>query len=194
MGTLRRQAETLIVDHGSPTLYSVRLEPEGLRCLTLSGMTWALFVAYNRNHLSGPNNKQLRAVISDIAGGMDLIVGAIADDRMNYVLKQFFSGNITDHVLLHCMRGMNLGTQYVALTQKACDQIFITDEHKLRADEVSRIRNQANKIYQDGMELVRQTRRRYRNDGEYFDEILEILAQELEGGQHGIGPDFDGHK
>lgn len=191
MGTKRRQAETLIAGHRSPILYSIRLDPKNLACLHLDGMAWALFVAYNREHLYGAQNERLRTFLSGIAKDADLIAGPIADDRMNYVLKQFFAGDITDAVLLHCMRDMDLGTQYVAVTERACGQITVVDEHALTSDETAQLMEQANGIYRAGIQLVQQVRREYRRTGEYFDDILEKISRELEGERHGTGPDLN---
>lgn len=181
MGTKRQQAEMLVAGHEAPILYSLKFDPVGLDCLELNDMAWALFVAYNRGHLPGPQNEQLCAALSDIAQGVDFIVGPIADDRMNHVLKEFFAGNITDLALLHCLRDMDLGTQYVAVTEKACRQISILEEHALTGDEMAQFKNQADEIFRSGVQLVRQVTREYRRSGEYFDEILAKISRELEG-------------
>ena len=46
-------------------------------------------------------------------------VGYIANDRMYTELARFFNGTITDMALLKCLSVLDLGKQYVAITQKA---------------------------------------------------------------------------
>ena len=45
----------------------------------------------------------------------------IANDRMFFVIDNFFIGNITDAALINSLSALELGKQYVAVTQKGCD-------------------------------------------------------------------------
>ena len=51
----------------------------------------------------------------------DLSDVSIANDRMFFVIDNFFIGNITDAALINSLSALELGKQYVAVTQKACD-------------------------------------------------------------------------
>lgn len=60
-----------------------------------------------------------------------MVIGYIANDRMFVVLDRFFNGEITDLALINSLSALKLGKQYVALTDKACNQIKIIDEQEL---------------------------------------------------------------
>ena len=51
----------------------------------------------------------------------DLPDVSIANDRMFFVIDNFFIGNITDAALINSLSALELGKQYVAVTQKGCD-------------------------------------------------------------------------
>lgn len=55
----------------------------------------------------------------------DLVIGSIANDRMFFVIDNFFIGNITDATLINSLSALELGKQYVAVTQKGCDAVRI---------------------------------------------------------------------
>lgn len=52
----------------------------------------------------------------------------IANDRMFYVIDNFFIGNVTDTALINSISALQLGKQYVAVTQKGCDAVRIEAE------------------------------------------------------------------
>ena len=55
----------------------------------------------------------------------ELVIGNIANDRMFFVIDNFFIGNITDAALINSLSALELGKQYVAVTQKGCDAVRI---------------------------------------------------------------------
>ena len=61
--------------------------------------------------------------------------GYIANDRMFVVLDRFFNGEITDLALINSLSALKLGKQYVALTEKACNQIKILDEQHISEED-----------------------------------------------------------
>ena len=99
--------------------------------------------------------------------------GSIANDRMFFVIDNFFIGNITDAALINSLSALELGKQYVAVTQKGCDAVRIEKEipisylEKLFMKEVS----EANRV--KGTSLSNDICKNYRREGLYFDEILE---------------------
>ena len=47
----------------------------------------------------------------------DLVIGSIANDRMFFVIDNFFVGTITDAALVNSLSALQLGRQYVAVSQ-----------------------------------------------------------------------------
>ena len=107
-----------------------------------------------------------------MADGYDVIIGSIADDRMFYVLDNFFLGNITDKALVMSLSALQLGQQYVAVTKRSCQQIAIEAEIELSWLERVFLRDlsEANRV--KGINLANEICRDYRREGRYFDEIL----------------------
>lgn len=169
------QAKTLICgrDDYHPVLYKADIDLTGLHCVQVKELPWALLIAYNRRLLEDYKGTALYEQIAGIGDGQDVIIGPIADDRTSVVLEDFFEGTITDAALVACMGQLNLGTQYVVKTQRACDRISITDTYPLTQAEIQSLRAEGIQRREEGVRLVDPVKRRYRGTGEYFDEILE---------------------
>ena len=92
---------------------------------------------------------------------------------MFYVIDSFFQGSLTDEALVNSLSALELGKQYVTVTQKGCDAVRIEKEipisylEKLFMKEVSEV----NRV--KGTSLANDICKNYRREGLYFDEILE---------------------
>ena len=106
--------------------------------------------------------------------GHDVITGPIADDCMYYVLDEFFNGRITDHALMLCLSALDLGIQWVAKTQKACDNVVIIGSNYLSEDDRSRMIRISRKNRELGKAradaIIRANRRN--PIGKFFDEYV----------------------
>lgn len=109
---------------------------------------------------------------AQMSKGYDVIVGSIANDRMFYVLDNFFLGNITDKALVMSFSALQLGQQYVAVTQKACDHAKIETEVELSYLERVFLRDLSESNRVKGVNLANEICRDYRREGQFFDEIL----------------------
>lgn len=174
MGTQREQPQTLICSYPHPALYTVRLDLDGLAILDLRpGLDWAMLIAYNRGKLEAARGTAMYEHYQSMADGVDVVAGDIANDRMFVVLDRFFDGTITDAALIACMGALRLGRQYVAITQKACDQVRIIDEHALDDGEKERLLERSAANRREGVSKADAICRRHRREGRFFDEILE---------------------
>ena len=193
MGTDPYQPLTLISDFDESRFYVVHLDLSGLRVNKLEpDIDWALMVAYNRGKMDGIRGTELYRRYAAISGEYDVITGCIADDRMFYVLDNFFQGNITDKALVMSMSSLELGQQYVAVTEKACSQISIEAEIELSYLEKLFLSDLSDANRKKGVALAREICKEYRREGRFFDEILsdaaegrffdEILSDAAEGG------------
>lgn len=109
----------------------------------------------------------------DMAKNKDLIIGSIANDRMFYVIDNFFIGNITDMALVNSLSALELGRQYVAVTQRGCDAVRIECEVPISHLERLFIQEVAETNRVNGVSLANSICKNYRRDGMYFDEILD---------------------
>ena len=116
MGTDRTQPLTLICNYPNAKIYTLNVNLSCLKILNIeTGLDWALLVAYNRGKMESIKH----SAIYD----RYMIIGYIANDRMFVVLDRFFNGEITDVALINSLSALKLGKQYVALTEKACQNI-----------------------------------------------------------------------
>ncbi|MBR1685431.1 MAG: DUF3990 domain-containing protein [Clostridia bacterium] len=174
MGTDPYQPLTLISDFEQSKFYIISLDLADLRVLKVSpDLEWAMLVAYNRGKMDGARGTALYDRYAQMRNGYDVIVGSIANDRMFYVLDNFFLGNITDKALVMSLSALQLGLQYVAITDKACAHAKIETEIELSHLERTFLRDlsEANRV--KGVNLANEICRDYRREGQFFDEILK---------------------
>ena len=174
MGTEIIQSLALICNYPDAKLYTVNVDLSGLKILDIEvGIDWALIVAYNRGKMDYVKGTAIYNRIAEMIDGCDMLIGFIADDRMFVVLDRFFKGEITDEALIHSLSALKLGKQYVALTEKACGQIKISEEKALTAADRETLRIESEDNRSDGIALAEEICRRYRREGRFFDEILK---------------------
>ena len=179
MGTDPYQPLTLISDFDQSKFYVLRLDLAGLRVKRLEpDIDWALMVAYSRGKMDAIRGTEIYLRYAAISGEYDVITGCIADDRMFYVLDNFFQGNITDKALVMSMSSLELGQQYVAVTEKACSQVSIVAEVELSYLEKLFLSNLSEANRKKGIDLAREICRDYRREGKFFDEILSDAAKD----------------
>ena len=177
MGTEPSQALTLICDYESAKFYIVSISVDNLAVLDVpADLEWAMIVAYHRGRMEKIKGTPFYSKYQEMTKDKDLIIGSIANDRMFFVIDNFFIGNITDAALINSLSALELGKQYVAVTQKGCDAVRIEKEipisylEKLFMKEVS----EANRV--KGSSLANDICRNYRREGLFFDEILDQAA------------------
>ena len=177
MGTEPSQALTLICDYESAKFYIVSISVDDLAVLDVpADLEWAMIVAYHRGRMEKIKGTPFYSKYEEMTKDKDLVIGSIANDRMFFVIDNFFIGNITDAALINSLSALELGKQYVAVTQKGCDSVRIEKEipisylEKLFMKEVS----EANRV--KGSSLANDICRNYRREGLFFDEILDQAA------------------
>ena len=174
MGTNKEQPINLISRFKHAHLYTLHLKTEDLTVYTFnSKFLWAMFIAYNRGMI--PLNSLLYENLSTTfmhIENHDVIVGTIADDRMFYVLEQFFDDAITDKALYACLDCMKLGSQVVLKTKKACANVEVVRAEKLSIEIKKEYLNKSAQMRKDIGNLVNKLKRENR-DGQYFSNILE---------------------
>ena len=177
MGTEPYQPLTLISDFEESKFYVISLDLTDLRVLEVSpGIEWAMLVAFNRGKMDEARGTALYDHYAQMAKGYDVIVGSIANDRMFYVLDNFFVGNITDKALVMSLSALQLGRQYVAITDKACKQAVVETEIEFSHLERVFLRDLSESNRVKGVNLANDICRDYRREGKFFDEILKEAA------------------
>lgn len=180
MGTEPAQALTLICDYEKSKFYIISIYVDELAHLEVpSNIDWAMIVAYNRGRMEKINGTPFYNKYRNLTTDKDLIIGSIANDRMFYVIDNFFIGNITDAALVNSLSALQLGKQYVAVTQKGCDNVRIECEVQLSYLERLVIKDVAEENRVRGVSLANDICKSYRREGKFFDEILDEAINEV---------------
>ena len=174
MGTNTLQPLTLVCNEEKPRFYTVELDMTGLKVLTVDiGMDWAMLIAYYRKEMESAKGTPIYEKYAHMADGYDVIVGYIANDRMYTELSRFFNKTLTDVALINCLSALDLGKQYVAVSEKACKQITILKEEPLSGLELSLLKDMSAERRREGIALAEEIEVKYRREGKFFDEILK---------------------
>ena len=174
MGTDPGQPLTLICDFEKSKFYVVSVDMKNLDTIEIKAdLDWAMLVAYHRGRMEQIKGTALYDKYSRIDAGKDIVIGSIANDRMFYVLDNFFTGVITDMALVNSLSALKLGKQYVATTEKSCAAVRIEKEIPLSLLERRFLQDESDANRQKGVSLANDICKNYRRDGKFFDEILD---------------------
>ncbi|MBQ4629497.1 MAG: DUF3990 domain-containing protein [Clostridia bacterium] len=174
MGTDPNQPLTLICDYEESKFYIVSIYAETLKSLEVNtDIDWAMLVAYNRGKMEKIKDTDLYNKYRDMMTDKDLIIGSIANDRMFYVIDNFFVGNVTDVALVNSLSALQLGRQYVTVSQKGCDAVRIEEEIPLSYLEKLVMKEVADENRAKGISIANDICKNYRREGKFFDEILD---------------------
>lgn len=173
MGTDTLQPLTLVCGEPKPKFYAVDLNLDGLNILDIElGLEWSMLIAYKRGYMDIIKGSDLYEKYAHYLDGYDVVVGYIANDRLYTELNRFFNGDITDEALMHCLSALDLGKQYVALTEKGCKAVTVLKEDSIAPFELSVLQEKSIERRKDGNALAKEIERQYRRVGKFFDEIL----------------------
>ena len=174
MGTEPSQALTLICDYDKSKFYIVSVDTTNLNTIEVpADIEWAMLVAYHRGRMEIIKGTPLYEKYRNMSENKDLVIGSIANDHMFYVIDNFFIGNITDAALVGSLSALQLGKQYVAITQTGCDAVRVETEIELSHLERLFIQEVAEANRAKGVSLANDICKNYRREGLFFDEILE---------------------
>ncbi|MBR1973740.1 MAG: DUF3990 domain-containing protein, partial [Candidatus Methanomethylophilaceae archaeon] len=137
------------------------------------GIDWAMLIAYHRKEMENVRGTPIYERYAHMLDGYDVVIGHIADDRMYIELSRFFNKSLTDVALVNCLSALDLGRQYVAISERACERIRVLNETSLSQLELLLLRDMSIQRRKEGIALTERMEVRYRREGRYFDEILE---------------------
>lgn len=174
IGTNVLQPLTLICNDDKPIFYTVELDLAGLKMLTVEiGMDWVMLIAYFRKEMESAKGTDIYEKYAHMVDGYDVVIGYIANDHMYTELFRFFNKILTDVALIKCLSALDLGKQYVAVSEKACKQIKILKEESLSQLELSLLKDMSVERRKEGIALAEKVEVKYRQEGKFFDEILK---------------------
>ena len=174
MGTEPMQPLTLICDFKKSRFYIVSIQLDDLAKLEIpADLEWAMIVAYNRGKMESIKGTDVYEKYRHICENKDILIGSIANDRMFFVLDNFFQGNITDLALIKSLSALQLGRQYVAITQNGCDAVRIEKEIPISYLERRFLQDISEENRAKGISMANDICRNYRREGMFFDELMD---------------------
>lgn len=177
MGTQPEQALTLICDFQKSKFYLVSVKTDDIRVTEIpADIEWAMLVAYHRGRMETIKGSTFYQKYRSISQQNDMIIGSIANDKMFQVLDDFFIGNITDAALVKSLAALQLGKQYVAITQKGCNAVRIEREIPVSYLEKKYLQAISEENRAKGVALANDICKDNRRNGKYFDELLEDIG------------------
>ena len=178
MGTDPGQTLTLICDFPKSEFYIVSIDEKDLKIIEIpDNIEWAMLVAYYRGRMDKIKGTSLYNKYENYLSDNDLVIGSIANDRMFYVIDNFFQGLITDEALVGSLSALQLGKQYVMLTQKGCDHAKIERKVELSWLERKCLQFVSEEKRIKGINIANDICKNYRREGRFFDEILDAAQK-----------------
>lgn len=141
--------------------------------LRLQNKDWIYVVLANRRRITEFNKLSIADYWINELNQYDVIIGPIADDRMNEAIQRFSDYTLSDEGLNACLQYVKYGEQYVAKSEFACSKIEILSERLIKEDELDAVRKYSHEKRTEGRDIVSKMTIEYRNRGQYLDEILE---------------------
>ncbi len=174
MGTEPGQPLTLICDFEKSKFYIVSIDTRELDSIEIKAdLDWAMLVAFHRGRMEEIKGTAFYDKYSQLDAGKDIVIGSIANDRMFYVLDNFFTGGITDMALVNSLSALKLGKQYVATTKKACASVRVEKELPISMMERRFLQDESEANRVRGITLANDICKNYRREGKFYDEILD---------------------
>lgn len=173
-GESYEQAISFVSGFDNSSVYYLCFDDKNLRCKKCEvDQEWMLTIAYYRGTLDEyKDHPKIKALVNK-SRDCDYIIAPIADNRMFQIINSFIEGELTDEQCKHCLAATNLGMQYIFISEKAVSQIKLIERcyiSKNERDHYKNIRLEESKLGDDKVKL---SKRQYRGQGRYIDEILK---------------------
>lgn len=176
MGESQDQAKGLICEADNPIFYTLRLRlseiPEN-RIWVLSDREWLNLVLANRKRSEEFSALAVAKKILRQQEKYDVIIGPIADDRMNEAMQRFTDYALTDKGLMACLQSVDYGRQFVAKTPFACSKIEILSEERITKGQIPKIREYTEQKRKESRGIVTKMAIEHQRDGLYLNEIVK---------------------
>ncbi len=176
MGTNPEQAKGLIGEDATPVFYTVEFDFSKIpskNILILDGRDWLYTVLAFRKKSEEFSSLWMVKEYMENAMAHDVVIGAIADDRMNDAVREFSDYALTDKGFAACLTAIDCEYQIVAKTKYACDAIKIVSSRDIFGKEADAIRKYTEQKRKESYGIVKEMKKKYQRDGFYLNEIVE---------------------
>lgn len=177
LGESKEQAMSIVSEHLNSKLYKIKLKLSEIpqdKILVLSGKDWLYTVLSCRQRVDIFNELPLAFEWLDKIKNYDVIIGPIADDRMNEAMNRFSDLALTDEGLEACLKAVRYGNQYVLKSDFACSKTEIINERALMNQDLEYVRRYNTSRRQEINSALYTASIKYRNKGLYLDQIIDM--------------------
>lgn len=177
LGESKEQAMSIVSEHSNPKLYKIKLKLSEIpqdKILILSGKDWLYTVLSCRQRVDKFNKLSIATEWLDKIKNYDVIIGPIADDRMNEAMTRFSNLALTDEGLEACLKAVRYGNQYVLKSNFACSKAEIIGERSLVNQDLDYIKKYGISRRQEINSALFNASIKYRNKGLYLDQIIDM--------------------
>lgn len=167
-------ALSFVCDYENSSVYSFIFNTKGLNIYKLDcDLDWLITICYYRGTIDEyKNNKKILKLIEKVEKS-DVVIAPIADNRMFYIMKLFYEGEINDLVALHSLSASRLGLQYVFKSKKAINRINQIENHYLcKLEKQNAIKELINRTKVIDTKL-KMAKREFEGKGKYIDELFK---------------------
>lgn len=178
LGEGRDQAMSVVSEHSFPKLYKIKLKlseiPQNKILVLQDKKDWLYAILSCRKRVDKFNELPVASQWLEKLKQYDVIIGPIADDKMNEAMSRFSELAITDEGLQACLKAVRYGNQYVLKTEFACSKAEVLEERTLSRQDLEYIRKYNISRRQEINSALYDTTIKYRNKGMYLDQIIDI--------------------
>lgn len=190
MGTNPEQAKGLIIEDASPVFYTIELDFSKIprdKILVLDREDWLHAVLAFREKSELFSSSDIAKNIIKKVNSYGIVIGGIADDRMNEAIREFTANSITDKGLLACLQSIDYGQQIVCKTDEACSALKIISQRDIYGKEADDIRKYTYQKREEARNIIQEMKIKYLRDGLYLNEIVAKAKEKTESEKQNIG-------
>ncbi|MDE6729209.1 MAG: DUF3990 domain-containing protein [Oscillospiraceae bacterium] len=176
MGESNKQAKGLVAEKPNPVLYTLKFKLSQIpqdRILILDGENWLYAILANRGLCEDFSQLKLAEYWIHKLNQYDVIIGEIADDRMNDAIQRFSEYGLTDKGLEACLQSVGYGKQYVVKNDETCKLIEILAKRPLAKQEKATAAEYARQKRRESANIVNQMAKKYYGQGRLLSHIVE---------------------
>lgn len=183
MGENPMQVKSLVVEDVAPVFYTLKLKlseiPEE-KILNLENDDWLYAILANRKKIPEFNQLEISKFWIKELQKYDVVIGKIADDRMNVAMQRFAEYGLTNEGLIACLQSVDYGNQVVAKTPFACSKIEILSERDIFGKEAEETRKYTVQKREESKYIVQDIAKKYQRKGLYLNEMIDKLKTPTE--------------
>ena len=168
------QAGMWVGDQPNSSLYILTFDESNLIKAEFNvNVDWMLAVCHYRNQIPQYADSKRIIEIKNRVDSCDFVYAPIADNKLFEVIDAFVAEEITDLQCLYALSATHLGYQYVLKSERALNNLKITDHLYYCSVEKSLYNKESDIENNTSLHKAFLAKRRYKDTGKYISELLQ---------------------